>query len=262
MEHFKVALATRWLPSLVALAVAVILWRLSDAAVTRFYARHFVSRLIHRVPTYASLTKSFAGLLIFFFLILELLNIWDVNVIPALWSAGAISVVIGIGAQAIVRDMLTGAFYLFEDTFDVGDGVELVTGNGAIKGTVEAVGLREVRVIDVSGALVSVPYGAIVYAANTTRLPSRVAVTVAVPLRTGVAALRQRVAAVAATAAKGGEVDADHVTVHLEDATADTATFSISFHVGRHQVKATQSRLREAVVASLQEDGLLPGGKQ
>ena len=260
MQQFQLIVGNPIVKSGITILVAIILWRLLIAAITRFYARRFVSRFIPRVPTYATLTKSLAGAIVLFFVILELLNVWNVNVAPALWSAGALTVVVGIGAQAIVRDMLTGTFYLFEDTFDVGDGVELTTGNGVVKGAVESVGLREVRVVDDQGYVVSVPYGSVVFVANTTRLPARRAMAVAGPLRMPVGALRERIAAIAREAARSSDHEVDAPAVLLTDVTRDQASFTISFQVNRTLAHETDSRLRELIAARLQSDGLLPGG--
>lgn len=259
VEQFKLILASDWLKSVIAILIAVIAWRLVDAGITKFYARRFVSHFIPRVPTYTSLTKSIAGAVILFFAILELLNIWKVNVAPALWSAGALSVIIGIGAQAIVRDVLTGTFYLFENAFDVGDGVELTTGSGVVKGIVESVGLREVRIVDNQGYVVSVPYGSVVFVANTTRLPSRISISVTVPLRSGIVALRERINEIANKAAQSSDINVDHIAVHLDDVTSDSASFCIAFHVTRQHAPAAESFVREMIVTALQDDGLLPG---
>ncbi len=259
VEQFQLIVHNVWVKSGIAIVVALLAWRLIDAAITKFYARRFVSRFIPRVPTYMSLTKSLSGVIIFFFLILELLNVWKVNVAPALWSAGALSVVIGIGAQAIVRDVLTGTFYLFEDTFDVGDGVELTTGNGVVKGLVEGVGLREVSVIDTQGFVVSVPYGSIIYIANTTRLPSRINFTIGVPLQSDVVKLRQRIDDIAKRALQSSQVSVDHIVVRLVDVNTSQATFNISFHAPRQDALSAESKMREAIVTALQHEGLLPG---
>jgi small-conductance mechanosensitive channel len=260
VEQFKLILASDWFKSALAILLAFVVWRLAEAGITKFYARRFVSRFIPRVPTYASLTKKLTSALIFFALALELLNIWKVNVAPALWSAGAISVVIGIGAQAIVRDMLTGMFFLFEDTFDVGDGVEITTANGVLRGLVEVVGLRETRIVDTRGFVVSVPNGSIVYVANMTRLPTKMNMNVAVPLRANVVVLRERIAAIVDTAAHAAAFEVEGVIVRLVDVTADTASFSIDFQVSRKHAFAAEAALRESIVTKLQGDGLLPGG--
>lgn len=262
VEQFKLILGSDWFKSLVTILLAIVVWRLADAGITKFYARRFVSRFIPRVPTYASLTKKLAGAFILLFLALELLNIWKVNVAPAIWSAGALSVVIGIGAQAIVRDMLTGMFFLFEDTFDVGDGVEITTANGVLKGIVEVVGLRETRIVDTRGFVVSIPNGSIVFVANMTRLPTRMNMNVAVPLRANVVVLRERIAAIVDTAAHAAAFEVAGVVVRLVDVTADTASFSIDFQVSRKHAFAAEAALRESIVNKLQGDGLLPGGGQ
>ena len=259
VEHVASIFGTRWMQSIIVIVVAFLLWRLIDAAITRFFARRFVGRFIPRVPTYASLAKSLTWVIVLFVTILTLLDIWSVNIAPALWSAGALSVVIGLGAQAMVRDLLAGVFLLFDDTFDVGDGVELTTANGVVSGVVEKITLRETRVVDQRGCIVSVPNGNIVFAANTTRLPSRIRVGVTVPLRSGVMTLRQRICEIADKAAQSSDVQVDHVTVRLDDVNPQTATFSISFHVNRQHALAAEAFLREMVTTTLQAEGLLPG---
>jgi moderate conductance mechanosensitive channel len=259
VEHVATIFGTRWMQSIIAIVVAFLLWRLIDAAITRFFARRFIGRFIPRVPTYASLAKSLTWVIVLFVLILTLLNIWSVNVAPALWSAGALSVVIGLGAQTMVRDILAGVFLLFDDTFDVGDGVELTTPNGVVSGVVENITLRETRIVDTRGCIISVPNGNIVFAANTTRLPSRIRLGVTVPLRSGVMALRQRIGEIADKAAQSSDVQVDHVAVRLDEVTPQTATFSVSFHVSRQHAVIAESFVREMIATTLQSEGLLPG---
>lgn len=259
VEQVKDLLGAHWVQSLITIVVALLLWRLSIAGITKFYARRFVSRFIPRVPTYASITKSIVGAFLLVIAVIELLHIWKVDITPALWSAGLFSVVIAIGAQATVRDLLTGAFFLFEDAFDVGDGVELTTTNGVVSGTVEAVNLRETRLVDTRGYLVSIPNGSIVFVANTTRLPARHAMRVSLPLRTDVSSLRQRVTEIVNDAIKSSNYGIGGATVRLDDITADSATFSIDFQVPRQHAIEAEATLRERIAAKLQADGLLPG---
>jgi small-conductance mechanosensitive channel len=260
VEEFKHIIDTQWANSVIAIVVALVIWRLSIAAITKFYARRFISRFIPRVPTYASITKSLVDFLILVVVILTLLHIWKVDVTPALWSAGLISVVIAIGAQATVRDLLTGAFFLFEDTFDVGDGVEMTTGNGVVAGVVEEINLRVTRIVDTRGYLVSIPNGSIVFVANTSRLPSRHVMRVTLPLRMDVATLRQRVSAVVNEVVKSSNLGVAGAAVQLDDVTPENASFGIEFQVQRQHANIAESTLRERIVTKLQADGLLPGG--
>lgn len=262
VEVVKDLLGAQSVQSLITFVVAFLLWRLSIAGITKFYARRFVSRFIPRVPTYASITKSIVAALIWIAAAIELLHIWKVDVTPALWSAGLFSVVIAIGAQATVRDLLTGAFFLFEDAFDVGDGVELTTTNGVVTGTVEAVNLRETRIVDMRGYLLSIPNGSIVFVANTTRLPARHAMRVTLPLRMDVTSLRQRVTEIVNECVRSSNYGIGGAAVRLEDITPESASLSIDFQVPRQHALEAESTMRERIVTKLQADGLLPGGQK
>jgi small-conductance mechanosensitive channel len=71
------------------------------------------------------------------------------NLGPIIASAGVIGVALGLGAQTLVRDILSGIFMLIEDQYGVGDKVDVLD----VKGTVEKVGLRITTVRDENGTL-------------------------------------------------------------------------------------------------------------
>jgi small-conductance mechanosensitive channel len=71
------------------------------------------------------------------------------NLGPIIASAGIIGVALGLGAQTLVRDILSGIFMLIEDQYGVGDRVDVLE----IKGSVEKVGLRITTVRDENGTL-------------------------------------------------------------------------------------------------------------
>jgi small conductance mechanosensitive channel len=72
-------------------------------------------------------------------------------------SAGVIGIVVGLGAQALIRDLLTGAFILFEGLLAVGDVIRV----GEATGTVESIGLRVTKLRLQDGAIRVVPNGAL-----------------------------------------------------------------------------------------------------
>ena len=257
-EQIKHAVTTQWLATIVAIIVALVLWRLIDAGVERFYARRF-TRFIPRLSTFKSLSKSLFSFIILTLLAVELLHIWSVNVAPALWSATLISAIVAFGSQTIVHDVLSGIFFLFEDSFDVGDGVKLTTTNGDVVGTVDAVGLRITRVIDLEGRLVSIPNGNIIIITNSTRLPSRVKISIQVPLRGDISQLRKRVQDTALACAGKAEIHPDSIAVRVEDATSDNATFAIEFQASRAAALSAEGTLREEIISRLQHEGVFPG---
>jgi small-conductance mechanosensitive channel len=68
---------------------------------------------------------------------------------PLIASAGIVGVALGLGAQTLVRDILSGIFMLIEDQYGVGDTVNVFE----IEGVVEKVGLRVTTVRDPQGTL-------------------------------------------------------------------------------------------------------------
>jgi small-conductance mechanosensitive channel len=71
------------------------------------------------------------------------------NLGPLLTSAGVVGVALGLGAQTIVRDILSGLSMLIEDQYGVGDRVQLLE----VSGVVVNVGMRITTVRDDSGVL-------------------------------------------------------------------------------------------------------------
>jgi len=84
------------------------------------------------------------------------------NLGPVLASAGVIGVALGLGAQTLVRDILSGIFMLIEDQYGVGDDVKVQD----VEGKVERVGLRITQVRDYNGVLWYIRNGEILVVGN------------------------------------------------------------------------------------------------
>ena len=84
---------------------------------------------------------------------------------PVIASAGVIGVAIGLGAQSLVKDVLSGIFMLVEDQYGVGDTVKV----GDVEGSVEKVGLRVTTVRDGSGTLWFLRNGEILVVGNKSK---------------------------------------------------------------------------------------------
>jgi small-conductance mechanosensitive channel len=88
-----------------------------------------------------------------------------IDIAPLLAGAGVIGVAIGFGTQTLVRDIVSGIFYLLEDAFRVGEYVEF----GQIRGTVESISLRFLRLRHHRGAVHTIPFGEIRWLTNQSR---------------------------------------------------------------------------------------------
>ena len=247
--------------TVIALAVAFLVWRIAIALTDRFFARRFVSNYLPRVATFCTLAKSLIGLLVIVIVVLELLNIWTVNVTPAVWSAGFITAALAFGSQNLVRDIVTGFFFLFEDQYDVGDRIEIVTGGGqSVVGTVQAMELRTTRIVDRQGRMVIVPNGNIALVTNASRLPTIGGFALTLPWKDDATAMHSRILSYASDIAKATGKKDMRISVSLIDSTADNVTFRIEVRTSDPDADVWQAELRERLAARLQADGWLPGG--
>lgn len=85
---------------------------------------------------------------------LIILSSIGVDIVPLLAGAGVLGLAIGFGAQKLVSDMLSGVFFLIDDTFRIGE--YLTAGN--ISGSVEKITLRNLWLRHHRGMLQIVPF--------------------------------------------------------------------------------------------------------
>ncbi|MBE0688942.1 MAG: mechanosensitive ion channel, partial [Anaerolineae bacterium] len=86
-----------------------------------------------------------------------------------IWVVGLFSAAFGLGARPFISDYLTGITFIFEDTFDVGDKIEIPTAPRAVEGVVEVVSLRTTRIRGMDGELYTIPNGDIRLMRNFSR---------------------------------------------------------------------------------------------
>jgi small-conductance mechanosensitive channel len=96
---------------------------------------------------------------------MSILTALGVDILPLLAGAGVVGVAIGFGSQTLVRDIVSGAFFLMDDAFRLGEYIEV----GDAKGRVERINLRSVFLRHHRGALNILPYGEIKRLRNTSR---------------------------------------------------------------------------------------------
>jgi len=106
-----------------------------------------------RARTLAPLMSNTACYLIAFAVSVVVLQQLGIDVRALVVSAGVVGLAISLGAQGVIKDVLTGFFLLFENLVAVGDVIEV----GTHVGVVESVGLRITRVRKFSGELRIVP---------------------------------------------------------------------------------------------------------
>ena len=97
--------------------------------------------------------------------ILVALGSLNIDITPLLAGAGIVGLAIGFGAQKLVTDVVSGAFFLIDDAFRQGEYVDV---EGTV-GTVEKTSIRSLQLRHHRGAVHTIPYGEIPKITNYSR---------------------------------------------------------------------------------------------
>ncbi|MBC7908068.1 MAG: mechanosensitive ion channel [Rhodospirillaceae bacterium] len=148
---------------------ALVVWELVSGTIERYLAAtdhdgNAVARSA-RARTLLPLIRNALFIVLVVMVSLIVLAELGVNIAPLLAGAGVVGVAIGFGSQTLVKDVITGAFILFEDTISVGDSVK-VNGNA---GTVEAMSIRAIRLRDGTGSMHTIPFSSVTSVVNMSR---------------------------------------------------------------------------------------------
>jgi small conductance mechanosensitive channel len=81
------------------------------------------------------------------------------------WLIGLFAAGFGLGARPFISDILTGLTFIYDDTFDVGEKIEILDTSGVV----ESVGLRTTHLRAPSGELYVIPNGDIRVIRNFSR---------------------------------------------------------------------------------------------
>ena len=143
----------------------LVLWEFFSALIERKLARIDLAGR-SRARTVLPLLRSTVLVVLIIIAALMILSQIGINIAPLLAGAGIAGIAVGFGAQALVKDVITGFFMLLEDTFAVGDRVDV--GGGHV-GVIEAVSIRNFRLRDIQGIVHTVPFSAITTVLNMSR---------------------------------------------------------------------------------------------
>ncbi len=160
----------------VTLLLAHLAWQLAKTAIDRRIASEAeavaaepgeegAAQAATRLRTILPLVRAFLLVTICVMASLIVLSSLGVNIGPLIAGAGVVGLAIGFGAQTLVRDVVSGFFFLLDDAFRLGEYIDV----GDVKGTVERIGLRSMQLRHHRGALNTVPYGNIRRLVNESR---------------------------------------------------------------------------------------------
>jgi small-conductance mechanosensitive channel len=110
-----------------------------------------------------------------------------VNITPLIAGASVLGLAVSFGSQSLVRDIVSGVFFLAEDSFRVGEYID----GGKVKGTVEGFSVRSIRMRHQNGQLHIVPFGQLTHITNFSRDWTTVKFSLSFAINTDVELLRK-----------------------------------------------------------------------
>jgi moderate conductance mechanosensitive channel len=118
-----------------------------------------------RLQTMLPLLRAAFGILIAVIAALIVLSRLGIDTAPLIAGAGVFGLAISFGSQSLVRDIISGLFYMWDDAFRVGEYID----TGRLKGTVEKLGIRSLKLRHHNGPLHTIPYGQLGAVTNLSR---------------------------------------------------------------------------------------------
>ena len=157
------------------LLVAYVVWGVTKAALARYLANQAGEDQVagdegggasaSRLETIMPLVLRFLQITLAVIVVLIVLSSLGVDIGPLLAGAGVVGIALGFGAQTLVRDIVSGLFFLMDDAFRKGEYVDI----GSVKGTVEKINVRSLVLRHHLGPLHTVPFGEIQHLTNFSR---------------------------------------------------------------------------------------------
>jgi small-conductance mechanosensitive channel len=176
---FGAQIATRGGGFLLILAVGYLVWEVTNLWVNRQLANESAvggasgagggdegggtgqSRLASILP----LVRMAIQISVVVLTVLLALSQLGVNITPLLAGAGVFGLAIGFGAQALVKDVVSGVFFLWDDAFRLGEYIDI----GGTVGTVQKISIRSLQLRHPNGPVHVIPYGEIPQLTNNSR---------------------------------------------------------------------------------------------
>ncbi len=118
-----------------------------------------------RLQTMLPMLRAAFGVVIGVLAVLIVLSRLGVDTAPLIAGAGVFGLAVSFGSQSLVRDIISGLFYMWDDAFRVGEYID----SGRLKGAVEALGIRSLKLRHHNGPLHTIPYGQLGAVTNLSR---------------------------------------------------------------------------------------------
>lgn len=104
----------------------------------------FIKRYFTKTPrgvTVAQLVSNLIKWVVAVVIIISVLAVWGVDTTALITGAGVLTLVVGLGLQSLIQDVVAGLFIIFENEFNVGDIITI----DDYRGEVVSIGIRTTK---------------------------------------------------------------------------------------------------------------------
>ncbi|NDW44668.1 mechanosensitive ion channel family protein [Ruegeria sp. PrR005] len=222
-----------------------LLWQQIERSTLEGTDRIQSSRALSVVPLVRAILISFTVVIAG----LTALSEAGVNIGPMLAGAGIVGIVLGMGAQSLLRDILAGLFFVFDDAFRIGEYVEI----GERRGTVENISLRSMQIRHHRGALQTIPYGKIDAVSNLSRDWTVTKLNFHLPQDTNIMKVKEIVKRVSAELMKHEELGPTFIAPLKFQGIYDIDLYGLTVRVKFTSIPGEQFTARREIYSRLKE---------
>lgn len=165
LERFSFAVVASW-------AVCTLIWKYFDSispstqiALPGQEDDHGEKKMTSRLSTALPVVRNLALGAVLAVGALLILSSLGIDVAPLLAGFGVLGLALSFGSQALVKDIVSGIFFIADDAFRIGEYID----TGKLKGTVEQITVRSIRLRHHNGPIHTIPFGQISSVTNYSR---------------------------------------------------------------------------------------------
>lgn len=176
-----------------------------------------------------------------------------VDITPLMAGAGIVGLAVSFGSQTLVKDIVSGIFYMLDDVFRLGETIEACGRSGRL----EQINLRSVRLRDEAGRLHTIPLGDLGTVTNHSRRLVRMSVDVplaAMPDQAELARFSRNAAAALRSEPMIHAAIAGDIAVRLSEPDASAAgSITFAFNITAATADRAQPLVQRLVEEAVEE---------
>jgi small-conductance mechanosensitive channel len=211
---------------------------------------------LDRSFTLLPVLRKFVGTVLIVMTVLIVLSSMGINIAPLLAGASIFGLAIGFGSQKLVSDVLSGIFYLVDDSFRVGEYIQA----GSVSGTVEGFSLRNVNLRHDKGALQIVPFSKLGAVTNYNRGGAVVKFKLSLPYDTSISQVRKIIKKVGQQLMEDPELGPDIIlpvkSMGVQTVADSVMTFRVRFTARFGRQGIIQRKAFEMITEALAKKGI------